>query len=138
MPAFFTGISFFNNLPEFKLKPPTRDINTTAALAIMSILVVLGGGIAVKGPRKWLKSFLEPIPIILPFKILDYFIRPTSLALRLFGNILGGFIFMELIYAFMSAVVPAALSLYFDLFDGLIQAYVFVFLTSFYIAESVE
>lgn len=133
-----THIEFLRHLPHLEIKPPTRDINVTTGLAVMSIVVVILGGIVVKKPSGWLKSFLHPSPIVLPFKILDYFIRPTSLCLRLFGNILGAFIVMELIYIALPPLLPAALSIYFDLFDGILQAYVFVFLTSFYIAESVE
>jgi ATP synthase subunit a len=58
--------------------------------------------------------------------------------MRLFGNVLGAFVIMELVELVVPVGVPAILSLYFDLFDGLVQAYVFVFLTSLYIAEAVE
>jgi F-type H+-transporting ATPase subunit a len=133
-----TNIEFFRHLPQIEIKPPTSDINVPASIAVFSMLVVAIGGIIVKGPKNWLKSFLHPVPLILPFKVLDYFIRPTSLCLRLFGNILGAFIVMELVYMAFAPVLPSALSIYFDLFDGIIQAYVFVFLTSFYIAESIE
>lgn len=137
---FANTISIFNVIPgeAFKLRPPTRNINVTACLAVMSIVMVIYAGIRFKGVGGWLKSFVEPIPLMLPFKILDYGIKPLSLALRLFGNILGAFIVMELIYVAMPPVVPAALSLYFDLFDGILQAYVFMFLTSLYIAEVLE
>lgn len=133
-------ISVFNIIPGegFKLRPPTRNINTTACLAIMSIAIVIYAKIRYKKVNGFLRSFLEPTPVMLPFNILEYFIKPTSLALRLFGNILGAFIVMELIYMAMPAFIPAALSIYFDLFDGILQAYVFVFLTSLYIAEAVE
>jgi F-type H+-transporting ATPase subunit a len=107
-------------------------------MAIMSMCVVLFAGIKYKKMSGWLKSFIEPTPVMLPFKILELFIKPTSLALRLFGNILGAFIVMELIYMALPAIAPAALSLYFDLFDGILQAYVFMFLTSLYIAEALE
>ncbi len=137
---FANTISIFNVIPgeSFKLRPPTRNINVTACLALMSIALVIYAGIRYKKMGGWLKSFVEPIPMMLPFKILDYGIKPLSLALRLFGNILGAFIVMELIYAAMPPVIPAALSLYFDLFDGVLQAYVFMFLTSLYIAEALE
>lgn len=137
---FANTVSIFNVIPgeSFKLRPPTRNINVTACLAVMSIAVVIYAGIRYKKVSGWLKSFVEPIPLMLPFKILDYGIKPLSLALRLFGNILGAFIVMELIYAAMPPIVPAALSLYFDLFDGILQAYVFMFLTSLYIAEVLE
>lgn len=137
---FANTVSIFNVIPGegFKLRPPTRNINVTACLAIMSIFMVVYAGIRYKKFSGWLKSFVEPIPLMLPFKILDYGIKPLSLALRLFGNILGAFIVMELIYAAMPPILPAALSIYFDLFDGILQAYVFMFLTSLYIAEALE
>lgn len=137
---FANTVSIFNVIPgeSFKLRPPTRNINVTACMAIMSICVVIYAGIRYKKMGGWLKSFVEPIPMMLPFKILDYGIKPLSLALRLFGNILGAFIVMELIYAAIPPVIPAALSIYFDLFDGILQAYVFMFLTSLYIAEALE
>jgi len=137
---FANTISIFNVIPGegFKLRPPTRNINVTACLALMSMCVVIYAGIRYKKFSGWLKSFVEPIPLMLPFKILDYGIKPLSLALRLFGNTLGAFIVMELIYSVIPPVVPVALSLYFDLFDGILQAYVFMFLTSLYIQEVIE
>ncbi len=137
---FANTVSIFNVIPGegFKFRPPTRNINVTACMAVMSICVVIYAGIRYKKMSGWLKSFVEPIPMMLPFKILDYGIKPLSLALRLFGNILGAFIVMELIYMAMPPVVPAVLSVYFDLFDGILQAYVFMFLTSLYIAEVIE
>lgn len=133
-----TGIKFFEHLPEFHLRPPTKDVNVTACLAVVTIFVVLYSGIHIKKFSGWLKSFMEPVPVMLPFKILDYVIRPLSLCFRLFGNILGAFIVMELAYAALPLIFPAALSVYFDLFDGGLQAYIFVFLTSLYIAEATE
>ena len=81
---------------------------------------------------------MQPIAIMTPINILEVFIRPLSLCMRLFGNVLGAFVIMELVELVVPVGVPAILSLYFDLFDGLVQAYVFVFLTSLYIAEAVE
>ncbi|MDY5853880.1 MAG: F0F1 ATP synthase subunit A, partial [Bacilli bacterium] len=60
------------------------------------------------------------------------------LCMRLFGNVLGAFIIMELIKMVIPVVFPLACSMYFDIFDGLLQAYVFVFLTSLYIQEGME
>lgn len=140
---FANVISIFNIFPFFHLRPPTKNINITFCMALISIVLVLISGIRYKGFVGWLKSFLEPTPIMLFFKILDYFIRPLSLSLRLFGNILGAFIMMELLYMAMASfippvVIPAAFSLYFDIFDGMLQAYIFMFLTSLYIAEAIE
>jgi F-type H+-transporting ATPase subunit a len=124
--------------PLFEIKPPTRDINLTAAMAVMSILVVFFGGLGARGIKGWLKNLLHPVPIMLPFNILDYAIRPASLCLRLFGNILGGFIIMQLITAVVPVFIPPFFSLYFDFFDGLIQALVFSFLTTLFLSEAVE
>jgi F-type H+-transporting ATPase subunit a len=134
------SISILGVEPPFVIKPPTRDINLTAALAIMSILIVFFGGLKARGPRGWLKNLLNPVPMMLPFNLLEYIIRPLSLCLRLFGNILGGFIIMLLVEKALPVpvIVPAALSVYFDFFDGLIQAVVFTFLTTLFVAEAVE
>ena len=123
---------------ETGLKSPTKDVGVTGALALMSIILVEYAGIHQKGVKGFLKSFAEPIIIMLPMNILEVFIRPLSLCMRLFGNILGAFVIMELIKIVAPVLVPVPLSLYFDLFDGFIQAYVFVFLTSLFIKESIE
>lgn len=99
---------------------------------------VEAAGIRAKGVKKWAKGFTQPVAIITPINILEIFIRPFSLCLRLFGNVLGAFVIMELIKAVVPMVVPLVFSFYFDIFDGLIQAYVFVFLTSLYIKEAIE
>jgi F-type H+-transporting ATPase subunit a len=122
----------------FELKPPTRDINMTAALAIMTILIVIVAGFKKRGFKGWFKHLAEPMPMMVPFNLMEYIIKPMSLALRLFGNILGAFIIMQLIEAVAPIGIPPVFSLYFDIIDGLIQALVFSFLTTLYIAESVE
>jgi len=125
-------------LPPFAIRPPTRDINVTAALALVSILLVLVSGFAARGIKGWFKRLLYPLPIMLPFNIMEYGIRLVSLSLRLFGNILGGFVLMCLIEGLFPIALPMIFSLYFDFFDGMIQAAIFVFLTSLYISEAVK
>ena len=122
----------------FGFTPPTKDMNVTIALALMSIILIEYAGIHKKGVKGWLKSFAEPIPIILPINVLEIFIKPLSLCMRLFGNVLGSFVVMELIKIVVPVIVPVPFSFYFDIFDGLIQTYVFVFLTSLFIKEAVE
>jgi F-type H+-transporting ATPase subunit a len=126
--------------PAGGVRPPTRDINLTAALSVISILLVFFGGLRARGPAGWAKNLLKPVPMMLPFNLLEYIIRPLSLCLRLFGNILGGFIIMLLVEKALPlpVLVPALLSVYFDFFDGLIQAVVFTFLTTLFVAEAVE
>ena len=122
----------------FGFKSPTKDMNVTAAMAIMSIILIAAAGIRHRGAKGWLHSFAEPVAIVAPINVLEVFIRPLSLCMRLFGNVLGAFVVMKLIEAVVPVVVPLAFSLYFDVFDGLIQAYVFVFLTSLFIKEAIE
>ena len=122
----------------FGIKPPTKDLTVTAALAVMSIVLVQMAAIQTKGVKGWLHSFLEPMPAMLPMNILELFIKPVSPCLRLFGNVLGAFIIMCMIEGLVRIIIPVPFSLYFDFFDGLIQVYVFTLLTSMYIAEAVE
>jgi len=131
-------IGMANVIGLFGLKPPTKDMNVTVALALMSIVLIELAGIRKKGPKKWLKSFTEPIAIVTPINILELFIRPLSLCMRLFGNVVGAFVIMELIKLLIPVALPIPFSFYFDVFDGLIQAYVFVFLTSLFIKEAIE
>ena len=78
------------------------------------------------------------MPIVAPINVLELVIKPLSLCMRLFGNVLGAFIIMALIEYVIPVVIPPVFSLYFDFFDGMIQAYVFTFLTALYIKEAVE
>ncbi len=131
-------IAFSNMVGLFGFIPPTMDINVTASLSLMSIILVEAAGIRKKGTRGWLKSFAQPMAVVLPMNIMELAIRPLSLCMRLFGNIIGATVIMELIKHLFPVVLPVPFCLYFDIFDGLIQAYVFVFLTSLYIKEAVE
>ena len=127
-------IAIANMIGLLGFKSPTKDLNVTASLAVMSIVLVEAAGIRKKGVKGWVKSFAEPIPIIAPINVL----RPLSLCMRLFGNVLGAVVVMALIKYLLPLVVPLPFSGYFDIFDGVIQAYVFVFLTSLYIKEAIE
>lgn len=120
------------------LKPPTKDLNVTAALGVMSMLLIEYSGIQKNGWKHWIGHFAKPIPFIAPIMVLEVFIRPLSLCMRLFGNVLGGFVVMELIKQVVPLIAPIPLSFYFDIFDGLLQAYVFVFLTAVYMNEEME
>lgn len=133
------GVYFGGHIePPFVIKPLTRDINVTAALAAIVIVTVFFSSLVVHGPIGYLRHLAHPTPVMVPFKIMEYAIKPMSLCLRLFGNILGAYIIMLLIESVAPFVVPPLAGLYFDLFDGLIQAVVFCFLSTIYIAEAVE
>jgi len=134
--ALFIGIS--NAIGIFGLKPPTKSMQVTLAMALTSIVIVEYAAYKDKGVKGRLKAFTKPLAIVTPINLLEIIIKPLSLCMRLFGNIIGAFIIMELIKAVVPVAVPVALSLYFDIFDGLLQAYIFVFLTALYIKEAVE
>ena len=135
-PIIYIGCS--NIIGIFGLRPPTKDINVTAALAGIAIILIQVAAVREKGPGGWIKGFRQPMAIMLPFNILELVTRPLSLCMRLFGNVLGAFVVMELIKLVVPVGVPVIFSFYFDVFDGLIQAYVFVFLTSLFMSEAME
>lgn len=132
----YIGVS--NIIGLFGFKPPTKDLMVTAALAIMSIVLIQYAGIHAKKVGGWLKGFTQPMWIITPINLLEIVIKPLSLCMRLFGNVLGAFVVMELIEYIVPVAIPLAASMYFDVFDGLIQAYIFVFLTGLFIKEAIE
>ncbi|MBQ8297146.1 MAG: F0F1 ATP synthase subunit A [Ruminococcus sp.] len=131
-------IGFANIVGIFGLRPPTKDLGVTASMAIVAIVLIQYASIKERGARGWLRSFKEPMPIMLPINILELAIKPLSLCMRLFGNVLGAFVVMELIKLCIPVGVPLVFGLYFDIFDGCIQAYVFVFLTSLFLSEAIE
>lgn len=131
-------IGFSNIIGIFGFTPPTKDINVTAALAGIAIILIQVTSIIENGGFGWIKGFSKPMAIMIPINILELVTRPLSLCMRLFGNVLGAFVVMELIKICVPVGLPVAFSLYFDIFDGFIQAYVFVFLTSLFMSETME
>lgn len=119
-------------------KPPTKDLNITIGLALISLFLIESSGIRRKGIKGYIKHFKEPVAIITPINILEIAIRPLSLCMRLFGNVLGAFVIMELIKLIVPLIIPIPFSLFFDLFDGLLQAYIFVFLTAIFMNNEME
>lgn len=136
--TFLIYIGFSNIIGIFGFVPPTKDINVAIALAVMASVLIQITAVIEKGGKRWAKSFVEPMPAMLPMNLLELVTRPLSMSMRLFGNVLGAFVVMELIKICIPAGVPVPFSLYFDIFDGAIQAYVFVFLTSLFMAEAIE
>ena len=140
--AYFGTIGLYigcaNLIGMFGITPPTKDLNVTAALAIMSAALIYGASFRYHGFKGGLQKFVEPMPLLAPINVMEVVIRPLSLCMRLFGNVLGSFIIMELIKLAMPAIVPMALSMYFDVFDGIIQTIVFVFLTALFTQEALE
>ncbi len=131
-------IAASNLIGIFGLVPPTKDISVTAALALMSMLLIYGAQFRYRGLVGGLRQFGAPMALLAPINLMEVAVRPLALCMRLFGNILGAFIIMEMIKFVAPAVVPAVFSIYFDLFDGLIQTVVFVFLTTLFTGEGIQ
>lgn len=131
-------IGIANIIGLFGFKPPTKDLNVTIALAVMSMCLIEYSGIHKNGLKHWVKHFAKPVPFVAPIMVLEIVIRPLSLCMRLFGNVLGAFVIMELLKIVAPAIIPIPFSFYFDIFDGFLQAYVFVFLTSLFMNEEQE
>ena len=134
--ALYIGVS--NLIGIFGLTPPTKDISVTTALAVMSMLLIYGAQFRYNGLLGGLKKFAEPMPLLLPINLMEVVIRPLALCMRLFGNILGAYIIMEMLKFVAPVILPAVFSIYFDLFDGLIQTVVFVFLTTLFTGEGIK
>ncbi len=119
------------------VKPPTADISTTAALASVVFLAVPFYGIAMTGTLNYLKTYVRPVWIILPFNIISDLSRTLALAVRLFGNILSG----EILFGVLLSLVPFFLPLplmFLALITGTIQAYIFAVLATVYIGGAVR
>lgn len=139
--ALFIGVS--NLIGMFGFKPPTKSMQVTGAMALTSIILIEYSAFKDKGIKGRFRAFTKPIGIVTPINILEVFTKPLSLCMRLFGNVLAAFTIMKVLEIAMSMIlppiiVPTIFSLYFDIFDGLLQAYIFVFLTALYLEEAVE
>ena len=131
-------IFFGNTSGIFGLRPPTADYGTTLCLALITFVMIEYADIKY---NKWgvVKSLFEPVFFFFPMNVISIFSTPLSMSLRLFGNILGGTVLMALYYGmlpwFAKIGVPAALHVYFDVFSGAIQTYVFCMLTITFIKD---
>jgi F-type H+-transporting ATPase subunit a len=114
---------------------PTGSLSTTSALAISVFVAVLLFGIEEQGLLGYLKSYLEPTFIMLPFNVISEFSRTFALAMRLFGNIMSG----TMIVAILLTITPLIFPIFMDLLGlltGMVQAYIFSILATVYIAAA--
>jgi F-type H+-transporting ATPase subunit a len=140
--GYFFGVFAFilacNYSSLFKLRPPTTDFATTLALALNTFFLIHVLGLVYR-KGEYLKDYFKPIFVFLPTNIIGELSRPVSLSFRLFGNILGGFIMLELLYASLPAVfriaIPDIFHFYEDIFIGALQAFIFCVLSMTFIKE---
>lgn len=125
----------------FGVRAPTADITMTFALALITFFLINYYGIRRKGLRGRIKALSNPTPVVLPLRIISDIALPVSMACRLFGNMLGGMIVMELLYRALGKGafgVPGIVGLYFNVFHPLIQAFIFITLSLTFINEATE
>jgi F-type H+-transporting ATPase subunit a len=124
----------------FRFRPPTADITLTFALAFMTFILINVYGIKRKGVFGRIKSLASPTPIVFPFRVISDLAIPVSMACRLFGNMLGGMIVIDLLYValgYFAVGIPAVLGLYFNAFHPLIQTFIFITLTLTFVNEAI-
>ncbi len=132
------------------LRSTTQDFNTTLTWSLATAFFIHYVGFKYSGFTGYLKSFTEPVKFLTPINLIGIATTPMSMSLRHFGNVLGGGIIMSLVYTALGSLssmihipipilevgVPAILSLYFDLFSGVMQAFIFCMLTMAYISNT--
>lgn len=121
------------------LEEPTRDLNTPLSLGIMGFVISHYAGIKTKGFKKYISAYFEPWIIWMPFNVIGEIANVVSISFRLFGNIMGGAIIILVVsHLTYSVLLPPVLNLFFGLFVGSIQAFVFTMLTTVYISLQVK
>lgn len=137
------------------LRSMTADINVTMMWALITFVLITYNKFKYNGPLGYLKGFTQPVVFMTPLNIISEFSTPLSMGFRHFGNIAGGMVITSLIYQALGTVsralhldftffgdvrlsiftigIPAVLSLYFDLFSGFMQAFIFIMLTMAYV-----
>lgn len=118
------------------IKAPTASLSVTLGLGVVTFCFLQLAGLRV-GVKHYFKRFVSPIAVMLPLLILDEFIKPASLALRLFGNVFGEETVLHNLYELLPIGVPVIMMVLSILFCA-IQAVVFTMLTSIYLEEAIE
>lgn len=116
-------------------EPPTASLSTTAALAICVLVAVPLFGISGQGVVAYLKSYMEPTPIMLPFNLISEISRTLALAVRLFGNMMSGSMIIAILLSITPFVFPIVMTVL-GLLTGMVQAYIFTILAAVYIAAA--
>lgn len=124
----------------FGLRPPTADYGVTLPLGLITFSLIHFNKFKYQKVKGVIAGLCDPWPIWAPINVIGDVAVPISLSLRLFANVLSGTVMMALIYSLLSKVAiiwPGALHVYFDLFSGAIQTYVFCMLTMTYVSDAV-
>ena len=130
----FVGMAnIFTLFPGYE--PPTGSLSTTTALAICVFVAVPLFGIEASGLREYLRAYMKPTFIMLPFNIISEVSRTLALAVRLFGNMMSGTVILAILLTITPFIFPIVMSA-FGLLMGMVQAYIFTILATVYIAAA--
>lgn len=138
--AIFIFILICNFSGLFGMRPPTADYGVTLPLGLVTFTLIHYNKLKHKKLKGALADLCDPWPIWAPINLIGYVAVPISLSLRLFANVLSGVVMMALVYGLLQVIAigwPAVLHVYFDLFSGAIQTYVFCMLTMTYLADAI-
>ena len=138
--AIFIFILICNFSGLFGMRPPTADYGVTLPLGLVTFTLIHYNKLKRKKLKGALADLCDPWPIWAPINLIGYVAVPISLSLRLFANVLSGVVMMALVYGLLQVIAigwPAVLHVYFDLFSGAIQTYVFCMLTMTYLADAI-
>jgi F-type H+-transporting ATPase subunit a len=130
---FVAAASLCTVIPGYE--PPTGSLSTTAALALCVFVAVPLFGIAERGVGEYLKSYVQPTAIMLPFNIISEVSRTLALAVRLFGNMMSGAMIISILLTITPFIFPIAMRAL-GLLTGMVQAYIFSILAAVYIAAA--
>ncbi len=123
------------------LRPPTADYGVTLPLGLITFALIHYNGIK-KNKMAHLTNLFQPFALLFPINLIGELAVPLSLSLRLFGNVMSGTVMMGLLYGltpiFVQIGIPAVLHVYFDIFSGAIQTYVFCMLTMVYVNDKIS
>ncbi len=149
--TIFGFILLGSSLGLFGLRPITADLNVAFALSLMTFFLIQGSSLKRIGIKGKLKHMCDPYPFMFPLKIMEDITLPVSLALRLFGNILGGMIIVDLWLhlmtwlsslitniPFLRAVTVLPLNAFFDIFEPVIQTIIFTMLTMVFLTSAIQ
>ena len=138
--AIFVFILISNISGLFGLRPPTADYGVTLPLGLITFCLVQFNG-AKKNKVGHFTNLFKPMPVLFPINLIGELAVPVSLSLRLFGNVMSGTVLMGLIYGLLPQLLtlglPSVLHVYFDIFSGAIQTYVFCMLTMVYVNDKI-
>jgi F-type H+-transporting ATPase subunit a len=130
---FLATASICTVIPGYE--PPTGSLSTTAALALCVFVAVPFFGIEEQGIGSYLKSYMKPTIVMLPFNIISELSRTLALAVRLFGNMMSGAMIVAILLTVMPFIFPIVMTLL-GLLTGMVQAYIFSILAAVYIAAA--